>query len=117
MLRDVLKHDIDDLDRARVKPIRIEAVREAERVVVRFDDTGPGFDEVGRVFDPFYTTKPVGKGTGLGLSICYGIVKEHGGDIYAINLEPSGARVVLELPVYNPLAATAPLGSLQGPAN
>jgi signal transduction histidine kinase len=57
------------------------------------------------VFDPFYTTKPVGKGTGLGLSICYGIVKEHGGDIHAENLEPSGARIVLELPVETPIFA------------
>jgi signal transduction histidine kinase len=41
----------------------------------------------------------VGKGTGLGLSICYGIVKEHGGEISAANLEPRGARIMLELPL------------------
>ena len=64
-----------------------------------FDDNGYGFTELNRVFDPFYTTKPVGKGTGLGLSICYGIVKEHGGEIHAENLEPHGARIALELPV------------------
>jgi signal transduction histidine kinase len=61
---------------------------------------------VNRAFDPFYTTKPVGKGTGLGLSICYGIVKEHGGDIYAVNMDPSGARVVLELPISRSLSET-----------
>ena len=44
-------------------------------------DSGPGVQSPSRIFDPFYTTKPVGKGTGLGLSICYGIVKEHGGEI------------------------------------
>ncbi len=115
ILLNLLNNSIDAMEKAPVKRVRIEAVQEEKRVVVRFDDTGPGFDEVGRVFDPFYTTKPVGKGTGLGLSICYGIVKEHGGDIYAINLEPSGARVVLELPVYNPLAAPTPLSSLQRP--
>jgi two-component system NtrC family sensor kinase len=50
------------------------------------------------VFDPFYTTKPVGKGTGLGLSICYGIVSEHGGSIRVSNLQPSGACFRIELP-------------------
>ena len=50
-------------------------------VHVVFQDSGPGIKEPGKIFDPFYTTKSVGKGTGLGLSICYGIVKEHGGDI------------------------------------
>jgi K+-sensing histidine kinase KdpD len=47
----------------------------------------------------------VGKGTGLGLSICYGIVKEHGGEIHAENLDPGGARIVLELPVETTLFA------------
>ena len=81
------------------KRIRIAAACNNGRVVLSFDDNGPGFGEVNRVFDPFYTTKPVGKGTGLGLSICYGIVKEHGGEIHAENLDPGGARIVLELPV------------------
>ena len=51
-----------------------------------------------KVFDPFYTTKPVGKGTGLGLSICYGIVTEHGGQIRVKNMEPRGACFTIELP-------------------
>ncbi len=42
-------------------------------------DTGPGFPDAARVFDPFYTTREPGEATGLGLSICYGIVREHGG--------------------------------------
>jgi len=49
-----------------------------DRLIVEFKDSGPGVKDASRVFDPFYTTKPVGKGTGLGLSICYGIVTEHG---------------------------------------
>ena len=102
ILLNLLNNSIDALESAGERSIRIEAVRRDSRVVLRFDDNGPGFSDTNRVFDPFYTTKPVGKGTGLGLSICYGIVKEHGGEIYASNLEPHGARVVLELPVYAP---------------
>jgi CheY-like chemotaxis protein len=54
--------------------------------------------EPSRVFDPFYTTKPVGKGTGLGLSICYGIITEHGGAIRVRNVQPHGASFTIELP-------------------
>ncbi len=68
------------------------------RLVVEFKDSGPGVKDASRVFDPFYTTKPVGKGTGLGLSICYGIVSEHGGSIRVSNLQPSGACFTIELP-------------------
>ena len=64
---------------------------DSEKVYVEFTDSGPGVQEASRVFDPFYTTKPVGKGTGLGLSICYGIVTEHGGTIRVRNLPHRGA--------------------------
>jgi CheY-like chemotaxis protein len=52
-------------------------------VMLSIKDTGAGMDEKAkqRIFEPFYTTKPIGKGTGLGLSIVYGIVKQHGGFI------------------------------------
>jgi PAS domain S-box-containing protein len=69
-----------------------------DRLVVDFTDSGPGVREPSRVFDPFYTTKPVGKGTGLGLSICYGIVTEHGGTIRVRNVQPHGASFSIELP-------------------
>ena len=58
----------------------------------------PGIKDPNRIFDPFYTTKSVGKGTGLGLSICYGIIKEHGGDITAHNRAEGGAVVEVRLP-------------------
>ncbi|MGA2431326.1 MAG: PAS domain S-box protein, partial [Candidatus Acidiferrum sp.] len=69
-----------------------------DRLTVEFTDSGPGVREPSRVFDPFYTTKPVGKGTGLGLSICYGIITEHGGTIRVRNVEPHGASFAIELP-------------------
>ena len=54
-------------------------------VEISFRDNGHGIANPDRIFDPFFTTKEVGKGTGLGLSICYGIVREHGGEILCQN--------------------------------
>jgi PAS domain S-box-containing protein len=68
-------------------------------VFIEFTDSGPGVKDASRVFDPFYTTKPVGKGTGLGLSICYGIITEHGGRIVVKNEPGKGAKFRIELPM------------------
>jgi PAS domain S-box-containing protein len=68
------------------------------RICIEFTDSGPGVKDASRVFDPFYTTKPVGKGTGLGLSICYGIITEHGGTIQVKNVPTRGASFTIELP-------------------
>ena len=86
------------VEQAPEKRVVVEGNFEARKIVLRFSDTGPGFSNLDRVFDPFYTTKPVGQGTGLGLSMCYGTVKEHNGKIYAHNLHPHGAAVTIELP-------------------
>ncbi len=69
------------------------------RLVIK--DNGPGIaaENLRRIFDPFFTTKEVGKGTGLGLSLCYGIIKEHGGNIYAESQPGDGAAFIIELPV------------------
>ena len=79
--------------------IRLTASHDARTIHLIVSDTGPGFGEPARAFDPFYTTRQPGGGAGLGLSICYGIVREHGGEIAAFNLHPHGAAVVVELPV------------------
>ncbi len=76
--------------------IRIQNV--GGHVCTQFTDDGAGIKDPKRIFDPFYTTKSVGKGTGLGLSICYGIVKEHGGDITANNAADGGATIEVRLP-------------------
>jgi PAS domain S-box-containing protein len=66
---------------------------------VLFTDNGPGIRNPERIFDPFFTTKEVGKGTGLGLSICYGIVRQHGGEILCHNNAAApGATFVIKLP-------------------
>lgn len=70
-------------------------------VEISFADSGPGIcnEILGKIFDPFFTTKPVGKSTGLGLSISYGIIRDHGGNIYALSEEGKGATFVIELPI------------------
>ena len=78
-----------------------------DKLFIEFTDSGPGVKDASRVFDPFYTTKPVGKGTGLGLSICYGIISEHGGSIQVRNVPPRGASFIIEVP-YQPIKATKP---------
>jgi PAS domain S-box-containing protein len=72
---------------------------EDNEIFIEFTDSGPGVKDASRVFDPFYTTKPVGKGTGLGLSICYGIITEHGGRILVKNGTQRGATFRIELPL------------------
>lgn len=81
------------------REIRIRTGVRDLRLTVEIEDTGPGVREPRRVFDPFYTTKPIGAGTGLGLSICYGIVKEHGGEIGVHNVPPRGACFTVILPI------------------
>jgi two-component system NtrC family sensor kinase len=83
------------------RPARIEIMttKSGGSVEVSFRDNGQGITQPDRIFDPFFTTKEIGKGTGLGLSICYGIVKEHGGDILCHNnSDGQGATFVVRLP-------------------
>src|SRR5579871_1347834 len=86
------------LETGRTGSLKIRISCQAGHVCTQFADDGAGIKDPKRIFDPFYTTKSVGKGTGLGLSICYGIVKEHGGDITANNLPEGGAVIEVRLP-------------------
>jgi CheY-like chemotaxis protein len=76
-------------------------------VQLRLIDDGPGIarENLPRVFDPFFTTKPVGEGTGLGLSISYGIIRDHGGRIWAESEPGRGATLVVEVPIRRDTAA------------
>jgi two-component system, NtrC family, sensor kinase len=73
----------------------------AAQLRIAISDTGIGIAQasLSKIFDPFYTTKPVGQGTGLGLSICFGIVQEHGGRIWAESELGFGTTMFVELPV------------------
>jgi signal transduction histidine kinase len=93
----LISNSVDAMETVGGGVLMVRARAESGSVVLEFTDTGPGLKEPERVFDPFYTTKPVGKGTGLGLSICYGIVQEHGGQIIGFNRPEGGCtfRVIL----------------------
>ena len=85
------------------RPARIEimSTKAGDTVEVSFSDNGNGISvsDFGKIFDPFFTTKEIGKGTGLGLSICYGIVKEHNGEILGHNnVGGKGATFIVRLP-------------------
>jgi signal transduction histidine kinase len=94
----IISNAIDALENVPNGVLTIKTIRERTNVVILFADNGPGLKDPHRVFDPFYTTKPVGKGTGLGLSICFGIVQEHGGKIICYNGQQGGAVFRVELP-------------------
>ncbi len=96
------------------RPARIEimSTKAGDAVEVSFRDNGNGISHPDRIFDPFFTTKEIGKGTGLGLSICYGILKEHGGEILCHNnIGGQGATFIVRLPA---ASRTASLGAAAG---
>ena len=90
--------------------MEIRSRRDGETIVVSVADTGGGIAaaDLSRVFNPFFTTKPVGQGTGLGLSISDGIVREHGGRLRVESAPGLGATFIIELPWRDPLAMMAP---------
>jgi two-component system, NtrC family, sensor kinase len=83
--------------------IRIATGAVGQQVRITFQDDGPGISEenLAKIFNPFFTTKPVGKGTGLGLSLSYGIIQEHGGSITAASKLGHGTTFIIDLPITN----------------
>ena len=96
----LIQNAADATDNQTEPLLNVAARVEGGDIVVMFRDNGSGIAEeaLGKMFDPFYTTKPVGKGTGLGLSISYGIVERHGGKLSVGNFQDGGAEFVLRLP-------------------
>jgi signal transduction histidine kinase len=93
----IIANAIDAMEGTEAGLLTIAISAEQGQLEIGFLDTGSGLKDPRRVFEPFYTTKPVGKGVGLGLSTCYGIVRQHGGEIHCQNRPEGGAvfRVVL----------------------
>jgi two-component system NtrC family sensor kinase len=93
-------------DTGRPARIEIRTRNLGNFVEVLFRDNGYGISFPERIFDPFFTTKEIGKGTGLGLSICYGIVREHGGEILCHNnTDGQGATFIVRLPAVTETAS------------
>lgn len=81
--------------------IRINEDNKKEHLVIEIEDNGVGMDDetARKIFNPFFTTKPVGKGTGLGLSITYKIIKNHQGDIKVESQPNMGTKFIITLPI------------------
>lgn len=80
--------------------VTIEAFQGKDCIILKIMDEGSGLSDLAleKVFQPFFTTKPVGEGSGLGLSVVHGIVASHKGNITAVNNPDCGATFTLTLP-------------------
>jgi signal transduction histidine kinase len=94
----IINNAVESMEEVGGGVLGLRTFRHQANVVIQFTDSGPGVREPQLAFDPFYTTKAVGKGTGLGLSICYGLIKEHKGQITCANRPEGGAMFRIELP-------------------
>ncbi len=81
--------------------IRMNEDKDNKNLIIEIEDNGIGMDEETsrKVFNPFFTTKPVGQGTGLGMSITYKIIKNHQGDIRVESKQNLGTKFIIRLPI------------------
>jgi signal transduction histidine kinase len=96
---EIIRNAIEALEESGGGQLVVTLSRDGNEVLVQFSDNGPGIRDPQRVFDPFYTTKPIGKGTGLGLSATYGVIEDHQGQIQCHNKPEGGAVFTLRLPI------------------
>jgi len=81
--------------------LQITSKKIKDKLHIIFKDSGNGMssDSLKKIFEPFYTTKPIGKGTGLGMYISYGIVNEHDGDLIVRSKPKEGTTITVVLPL------------------
>lgn len=91
--------DAAETSRGQAKWVRLGAIRTGNRIQLRITDSGPGIEEQyqSRLFQPFFTTKPIGKGAGLGLSSAAGLIRAQGGALHFVQGAPN-TEFVMELP-------------------
>jgi two-component system, NtrC family, sensor kinase len=98
VLANIINNGLDAMEKKGDR-MDISSKLHEDQIIITFRDNGPGINAINlnRVFDPFFSTKPVGKGSGLGLSICYSIIKKMGGriDFESVLGEGSAFHVVL----------------------
>jgi two-component system sensor histidine kinase HupT/HoxJ len=105
----LLQNAVDMVAGVEEAEVAVTGAVHGDWAVFRVEDNGPGMepDTLEKLFEPFFTNKPVGQGTGLGLYIAYGTVAEHGGRLEAANRAGGGAELRVTLPL-SPGAASAP---------
>ena len=81
--------------------VSVSTKRINDKIEIRVKDNGNGIPQrvIGKIFQPFFTTKPTGQGTGLGLSLSYDIVRAHGGEIKVETKENVGTESIIQLPI------------------
>lgn len=94
----LLKNSCDALEETRQPEIKIFSESDGQHVKIYFQDNGPGIPEEiqGKIFNPFFTTKPTGKGTGLGLSLSHHIIRQHEGKLF-LDLERGSSCFCVQL--------------------
>lgn len=97
----VLTNAADAMPNGGTLTIRVTPNRDRSELTIEIEDTGVGIspDDLAKVTEPFFTTKPEGKGTGLGLAICKRVVQEHGGSFEITSESGKGTTVTITLPV------------------
>ena len=93
-----------------------EALPGTARILIEDNGSGIPPEVIKRIFNPFFTTKPVGKGTGLGLSVSYGIVKEHKGEITVQSEQGKGTTFTIQIPLVEEKIAELPRAAARGGA-
>ena len=101
LIDNLVKNAIDAMENSPEKRLTVETHPEEKAVMIRISDTGEGIaeEDLGRIFSPDFTTKPIGKGTGLGLASVKTMVDAYSGDIKVESKKGEGTTFIVRLPV------------------